>query len=383
MDSKLLVRVARVVAPLGLFASGMVLTACGGGGDDGSNVSIAMTSANRVEQTVGRDHETQSFTIRAQVSGDVEDLDGETLYVSASDSGGMFQPGSEVFVDSYSLEATIDIYGKEAATEGEHAGTVTVNICYDAACNKPMKGSPLRVNYSVHVMAGLTIENPTPTYSTPFGQALPDQQIAVRLPDNVTNWAIADRPEDGAWAHTIAHPTPLAGEDEAHAFVNIALQHQQPGTYTAAYIVRAWTTLPGGQTSYEYEQEITITYTVLDNPAADYWLTSGDVVEFSRTFGDPKYRGEVRGGHALGNTGIDVWRDGFEYLSEPPEAQDHLLHNDWFDWGMQHEVACMTVGNNLPECLPPGLYVGRYRFRYLKDGATRYFYQTVRMTITP
>ena len=321
----------------------MLLSACGGGGgggggNDGPNVSIAQNGPTQVEQTVASGQETQMFTIRAKVSGDVAALNGKTIYVRGADSGAMFVPSTEVFIDSFSLEATMDVFGKVTSTEGDHAGTVTVDVCYDAACTSPMKGSPMRVPYTVHVLAGMTVENVTPSYSTPFGVDLANQQVSVRLPDNVTHWAVMDRPEDGAWAHTIASPTAMPGADAQHGLIDIAFRIQQPGVYTAAYLVRSWSARPDGG-EIEYEQEITITYTVQDNAAKDYWITPSEI-SFSHAQGDNSYHGEVRGSSYIGNTDVSIWVDGFDYLSEPAAAQDHILHNYLFDRGMQSGRVC-------------------------------------------
>lgn len=378
-----LARPWRATAALCAFIGSIGLSACGGGGggDDGPNVLVTQIGPGSVEQTVGRDYATENFTISAKLSGDTTALNGKTIYVRATDSGQMFDPGADVYVDSYTLEATIDLWGKIATTEGDHTGTVTVEICYDAACNSPMNGSPLRVPYTVHVLSGLSVDTLMPSYATPFGVNLASQQVSVRLPDNVSRWAIFDRPQDGAWAHTIATATPMPGADDVHGLVNIDFKIQQPGTYTAAYLVHAWAARPDGVGEYEYEQEITITYTVQDNAAVDYWITPGQIT-FSRIYGDNSYQG-YRGFSYLGNTGVTIWVDGFEYLSEPAEAQGHVLQNDWFNWGMQEETPCYQEGNNPPDCLPPGLYTGRYRFRYEKDGQTFYTYLPVSMAITP
>jgi hypothetical protein len=375
-------RAKRVVGALCLTAGALLMTACGGGGDDGPDVSITQNGPTQVEQTVGSGHETEMFTIRAQVSGDVEALDGMTLYVRATDSGSMFQPSTEVFVDSYTLEATMNVSGQVATTEGDHTGVVSVDVCYDAACNSPMKGSPMRVPYTVHVLAGLSVDDLAPSYATPFGVDLASQQVAVRLPDNVKHWAILDRPEDGSWAHDIATATPMAGADSLHGWINIDFTLQQPGTYTAAYLVHSWSTSPSGVGEYEYEQEITITYTVQDNAAKDYWITPSDIA-FSHAQGDNEYHGGARSFRYVGNTDVSIWVDGFEYLSEPAAAQSHILHNDWFDWGMRYERVCYQEGNDTPDCLPPGLYTGRYRVKYEKGGQTFYTYVPLSMTITP
>ena len=74
-------RVLRAVGAICLSAGAMLLSACGGGGgggggNDGPNVSIAQNGPTQVEQTVASGQETQMFTIRAKVSGDVAALNG-------------------------------------------------------------------------------------------------------------------------------------------------------------------------------------------------------------------------------------------------------------------------------------------------------------------
>lgn len=365
-------------------AAAAVLSACGGGGggdDAGADVSITLVSPATVAQTVGRDYPTQDIPIQVKVLGDLASLDGKTLYVQLHDSNDMFEPVPVVDLGSSSGDVTGSILGKVAATEGRTTGTLSIDVCYDAACTHAMRGSPLRISYVVDVLPGLDVAVTEPVYSTLFGTALPPQDIVVRLPGNVNNWFVTTLPEDGGFPSETAIATKVEGADAESGIVRLTMTPREPGHYTTTYRVVARAPNPFGA-EYEYVQDIHIDYTVQDNPGVDYWISPGRI-DIVRQQGDEQ-AGQAHGYSLLGNTGIALVYDRIEYLSSPPESAGHLLHEDWWSVSTQNEAVCRFEGaNTVPDCLPAGDYTARLRFRYDKAGQTLYADLPIHLTIEP
>jgi outer membrane protein assembly factor BamB len=74
-----------------------------------------------------------------------------TLYASATDATGVFQPGV-VVTPGGSGVFTLELATSNLATEGTHPGSVTLNLCEDAACHTAAPVPSVAVPFSVRVM---------------------------------------------------------------------------------------------------------------------------------------------------------------------------------------------------------------------------------------
>lgn len=135
----------------------VALAGCGAGGDGGSgaNVINVRFSPPTLTGPVFDDEVGVAFCERATLSP----VPSETPYVKFTDSGATFAPGmlTVTAVSSDTFQTCIPL-ANGGLSVGTHTGTLTVQICKDAACAQPYTLSSSTIPYAItmyHVVPGL------------------------------------------------------------------------------------------------------------------------------------------------------------------------------------------------------------------------------------
>jgi len=135
----------------------LLLVACGGGGGDSkssASVSVKVSAANVTHTTT-----TASAADNEMLTATLSSAALNSVWFSHTNTG---QAISDVIVNWATdniLNIRIEFKPGKSMPEGNYTDTVTVNLCEDEACLKPLAGSPLRVTASYVVNTHLVAES--------------------------------------------------------------------------------------------------------------------------------------------------------------------------------------------------------------------------------
>ncbi len=169
-----------------------VLVACGGGGSDPpapAQPTLGNLRASGTAQEVFSDDELlQAFVIRADVTGDLSQLG--SLFVIVEDPDGLFAPNPVLQVSANGIDNVLTLQPRSVAGRlGTFTGPLRVNVCSDAACRTPLRGSPLLVPYAVKLLPGLSLERSgTALLAADFGSVPAPWSSGVALPAGATTF---------------------------------------------------------------------------------------------------------------------------------------------------------------------------------------------------
>jgi hypothetical protein len=351
----------------GLIA--LAISGCGGGGGsggEGDGPSITLTAAYQATQTVRASYQIQTIQVRGKAEGDLNRLDGKTIYVRSDGPPDLFDADIVPSIYPGTAEFNIDILGGTPASGGRRTGTLTIDLCYDKECRQPLDGSPFRVPYDITVLAGLSLATTDVAFSTVFGGTPATKDIAIGLPDGVTTWNVARIvPADQTAPLQGTGASKVAGPQTSQGIVRLLQYARPPGTYIDQFRVVASVEEKG--MGYQYEQQVTVTSTITPNATVDAWLAPTPVV-FTRVQDDDNTLNE--GYSLVPNDGISLDSQHTEYLSHPDAATGHVMVELW--WSFYPMPVVGTCGNS-GDCLPAGTYQARDVYTYVKDGQTKTF----------
>jgi hypothetical protein len=155
------------IAVLGLL--GCLLAACGGGGGGGSSTSESPAGQGEFRLSLDR----SALTFQTTAGSASPSLTTQTIvatwtgtppdpvYVTATVEGAGIDPMVPTRITQSSATATVSVAAGLAP--GTYTGRINFLVCRDAACNQPVGGSPLPVNFTVNVAAGPGPVTPPPT----------------------------------------------------------------------------------------------------------------------------------------------------------------------------------------------------------------------------
>lgn len=383
---------ARVLA-LGLcLATG--LAACGGSSDSGggpgdggtSGVTITLLSPTMIQTQVVETVPLYNHTITGRVSGDLQSLDGKTIYVQIEDPAGLFQPTASIAAaspDTYYLR----LQGRPLSPAGHLTGTLKIHVSLDAAGTQPLGGSPLQIPFDITVVPGIVPESEAITVEAPFGTAPVVRDIQVTTLDSAPLGAELAPGGDATWKPKVSVPD--------GSTIRVTFPAAPPGTYT--YTVDALSTYHV-TTGFDYplKKQIVVTYVVTPNSLPDYLFSPAEV-----TLTMPQYSGSVLVLYPilLLNEGVtETTTPVVEYLTHPVAADGNPLAEDWliswrkslytsgtYSWWkieQQFTTSDSDVYGNFYR-LPPGTYTARVRFTVLKAGVEQVVFLPVTFEVTP
>lgn len=148
------------------------LTACGGGGGGGPNTSLSL-STQQITASATTDEPAPTATLQATLTNPP----AAGVYVGYTNTA---QAVTGVdFVGTSDTTATISIFLKAPAQlgVGVYTDTVTIYVCYDEQCARPVGNSPQTVTVEYRVTAG---QNPLP--GTPVLATLSPASVAAGSP---------------------------------------------------------------------------------------------------------------------------------------------------------------------------------------------------------
>ena len=147
------------------LALAALLGACGGGGDGSSGESPAppvtppgsQTSVSLSRATISITDTPSSAINSSLVRLDVRDPPAGALFITARHTGNTIDHLTQTRRSDTRTDIDIEFKPGAALDEGEHEDTVTVDVCYDEACERPVDGSPLEVDISFTVITPLSV----------------------------------------------------------------------------------------------------------------------------------------------------------------------------------------------------------------------------------
>lgn len=376
------------------------LAACGGSsgsgdaGDGGTplgggttGVSIALVGPMLIQAQVVETLWMYNNTITARVSGNLQSLDGKTIYVRLEDPAGLYQADASIVAfsaDTYGLR----LQGRSLSPAGHLTGTLKVHVSLDAAGTQPFGGSPLEIPYDVTVIPGIVPESEAITVEAAFGTAPVIRDIQASTLDGAPLDARLVSGGAAAWAPEVSVPD--------GSTIRVTFPAAPPGTYT--YTVDALSSyhLASGW-DYELTKPIVLTYVVAPSAVPDYLFSPAEV-----TVTMSQYSGSVlvMRPALLLNQGVTQTsaHPVVEYLTHPaaadgnPAAQDWLLSwrqslytsGTYSWWSIEQEFSTSSVDSygNFSR-LPPGTYTARVGFTISKSGVEQGVYLPVTLEVTP
>jgi hypothetical protein len=172
------------------------LGACGGGGGGNAAIDVPLLRLTNivlpaVDQEVfeGGGDPIPTLSIAADVVGNLQSLNGATVYVIVQDPDALFDSKAGVSLSANGLGNVLTIYGRSVnAKAGTFHGPLTVNVCLDPACLKPLGGSPFSVPYTIKVLQGLQLTQNLSTLTAAFDSPSAPWTTSVLLPTGATDF---------------------------------------------------------------------------------------------------------------------------------------------------------------------------------------------------
>lgn len=186
--------------------------------------------------------------LTGSVAGDVNSLNGKTVYVVIEDPASLFESSAQLLFQKSSSgwNYALALRGKALRTPGQLSGNLTIHACLDAQCAVHLNGTPVAVPFNVKVLPGLVLSTTRIDVSVPFGTVPPEQRVDVALPANSAGWVA------GVTTPYVPEvPRPLsvepAGREVTDDHLQLKLAAAPPGTYVETVRVHASVQLPGGR----------------------------------------------------------------------------------------------------------------------------------------
>lgn len=373
------------------------LTACGGSGSGGApsdspgtgttGVTLALVSPAIIQAQIVETLPMYNSTITARVSGNLQSLDGKTIYVRLEDPASLYQPDASIVAfsaDTYGLR----LQGRPLSPAGHLTGVLKIHVSLDAAGAQPLGGSPLDIPYDITVVPGIVPESDAITVEAAFGTAPVIRDIQVTTLAGAPLGAQLEQGGTASWAPTVSVPD--------GSTIRVAFPAAPPGTYT--YTVNALSSyLLASGFEYKLTKPITVTYVVTPSPAPDYLFSPAEVaVTMSQYSGSVLVMYPV----LLLNEGVTQTstQPVVEYLTHPPAADGNPAAQAWLIswrqalhtsgtyswWSIEQEFSTVSVDwyGNISR-LPPGVYTARVGFTLSKAGVEQWVYLPVTLQVTP
>ncbi|WP_425258845.1 hypothetical protein ACPOLB_25400 [Rubrivivax sp. RP6-9] len=166
------------------------LVACGGGGGGGgdtrSGVEFSALAASTTRFDVPEGGSTPDIALSAQISGNLAELDGKTLYVRIDDGLGLFEPAARIDYNASTRQASVALTGRQQTLTGLRSGRLGVRVCLDVACQNALTPPGYGIDMSVNVRAGLRTTPSELLVRVPFGTLPPTSLVRVVVPEGRT-----------------------------------------------------------------------------------------------------------------------------------------------------------------------------------------------------
>jgi hypothetical protein len=370
-------------ALLGLL---VLLSACGGGGstDSASGVTVSAATPAVITAKTFVDQAMQNVTLTGNVTGNVESLQGKTIYIVVEDPASLFMPTATLSLTrtatgfSYSLP----LVGKTLTTAGKLLGKVRVFACLDSQCKQPLGGTPVVVDYDVTVESGLSLSRSEIIVSVPFGTTPAPESIDLTWSSlspgwaaNVTTAYVANVPS------TVTTVSPGTGKLNTSSKLQLQLGLAPAGTYTETIQVVSTATLPDRR-EFRFEKTLTVRYTVTPSAALDY-VFSPARFDLTQSASDTLFRESFY--KIITNTGVTAAYAGIEFLSGT-SAQGPVT--SWFqnfpNVGTATCTGTILTGGALTfSCLSPGVYTAQVRYNIIAPSGSRSVVFPISLTVTP
>jgi len=264
-----------IVATVALITSG-----CGGGGasSGGSQTEPTLASAVRLGNTVYTSTKFSVFEsasrlpgigITADVTGDLNKLNGKVIYVVVVDPDGLFDPRPTLQLSANGIGNSLNLIGKPTkGRAGTYRGNLQLNVCVDEACQQPLGNSPILIPYDITIASGAKFASTSPlVVETTFGEpvslpigsdAAQTLEVAVTLP--------ADTSRSNVNTPSIAGvDSPFWGLGMSNGKLQMAFYDAAPGVYDG--VVRIETDSLLGGTLQSSVADLPVRYIVRANPA--------------------------------------------------------------------------------------------------------------------
>lgn len=399
-DVPIVSRLVRTATLLGL----VLLSACGGGGggDGGGSsnpVVVGSPGTTRIEQTVLVGLSAAPVQLSGSLSGDVEGLGGRTVYVVIEDPAALFEAAAVLSVERLGTgwRWNLALDGRPQAVSGRRTGTLRLRACLDAGCASPLAGTPISLPFDVNVVDGIDVDTTRIEVTTVFGELPAARTVNVSTPSITRAWAARNvTPFSGQPQRVVLAPSgpfsPTGGplrDGENFLDYNTGTQFQvgfapaPPGVYTETLSAISETRLADDTLHYRV-REITVVYTVTADATRQHWFHPASLA-ITRRADDTLTR--PVDSLLVTATGVTPVLLGVEYLSRP-EGATRGPYDNWLNPFPYLEArSCLDVGGlgGLPiyECLVPGVYTARVRWRLDGAGGGVEVQLPVTMTVTP
>lgn len=249
LSARLALRVAAHLCPsrlLPLLLSA-ALTACGGGGGDSAPppdpatlVRLGNVQASGVNQRIYEGERLQDVSISADVSGDLNRLNGQTLYVVVEDPSQLFGSTPRVLISGNGIGNRVDLMAlSSSGRAGSYRSPLRLLVCLDAACTRPINGSPVSIPLSIDVLPKLGFAPTSPVViELVFGVTPEARNIGIRLPEGMSDFEI-DHPPTQQYYSAVRGAAPGASVDLTPTLLPV-------GSFTTTLTVHGYASLSGG-----------------------------------------------------------------------------------------------------------------------------------------
>ena len=360
---------AKYLISLAIYAS---MLGCGGGGGGGSGSSESSISLENVRYTAidqevfeGADPLAPT-TVTVDAKGDLQRLNGSTLYVVVQDPDALFG-SARVSVNANGLNNQLVLEGRPSNSKvGTFSGAVTVNVCLDAQCATTLKGSPFQVPYRVKVLPGLRFNRSTIALQAAFGSEPAPVSVDVVLPAGATDFDVRMGAIVGkrGWLDTV-----MRTDKRTNSFVVSAGLAPVAAYDTIAFVSAQGTTSKGRRVYLEASPKVT--YSVSATPNHTLISEPAQIVLSN----DNSYIGDVQWVNVIAaEDTVYTAAPRIEYL--PADGKGVLSAGSvtWLQANPSGNVPFGTVRQEVKfetkqgcgrtsRCLPPGKYQARVYLR--------------------
>lgn len=292
---------------------------------------------------------------------------------------------------------SLELNGRPHDAVERYTGSLTLLACLDAACTRPLAGTPLAVPFDVQVQGGPALDVTRVEVASVFGSMPAPRRVGVALPALASGWAARNiTPFSGRPQRVIVFPGgpfspqggPLQDTENATDYgtaphLDITFGPAPPGVHRETVRMVAEFRRPDGRVEYR-AQDIEVVYTVDQaDPAIDHVFHPPQVT-ISRRAGDTTVQWVPT--LLVTADGVSAVLQGVVYDDPPSDPNSQL--SEWLGL-FPYPSSSVCLGRVQPgggityECLPPGTYTARLRYRLDSAAGSREVSVPVVLTLAP
>lgn len=252
-------------------AAALLVAACGGGGSSGApsapsaslaNIRVPTLPSYTYEMVTANSRSIPSFAVQADVVGDLQSLNGRTIFVIVEDPDGLVQSAS--LQQPLQTTATLSVETKQPGPKkGRYVNRLRIRVCFDASCSQEMAGSPISIPYDITVLQGFIVGDGQPIVirSSASSSVSTVLDLPVTLPDGLRFASVLGRYEIDGLVQNLGNGVKTAPQGNPPTSLRLTTETFSVGSWGSGLVLYAQAETPSGIV-YRLEFQVPVTHVV-------------------------------------------------------------------------------------------------------------------------